>query len=379
MEMFERSRNTPVLIVGGLACILALVIGVWMWAGDDKGPSSAVVVELDLPAKSRELGGGVLSPPALSRPTPREANGDTDRLSHAGPDTEGGFVVPSVTPASFSWDPRQPQETVPLAAVDPALIEKEASAMLPKIADDGRTPWRVYARPFDSRDDRPRIAIVIVGVGLSAVTAEAAIEHLPGQISLAIDPYAANPAELAHQARQYGHEVLLSVPLESVEFPFEDPGPSALLTTLEPEENIQRLESTLSRFTGHIGVVSVMGSKFNKSEENLFPVLETLKVRGLMFLDGAGAEQSLGPRVATEIGLPRAFVDIVIDENPSSAAIEQQLARLEDIARNRAVAVALARPYPISLRVLSKWAATLEPRDLVLAPVSSVVDAQFLP
>jgi hypothetical protein len=379
MAMFERSRNTPVLIVGAFACIAALAIGVWIWAGDAKGPTSVAVVEIDLPAKSRDLGGGVLSPPAFNRPAPNEANGATGRLNHGGPDIEGGFVVPSVTPAAFSWETRPPQETVPLAPIDPALVEKQASALLPRIAEDGRTPWRVYARPFDSRDDRPRIAIVIVGVGLSPVTAEAAIEHLPGAISLAMDPYAADVAELAREARQYGHEVLVSVPFESADFPFEDPGPSALLTTLEPEENVQRLESLLGRFPGYLGVVSSMGSKFSKSEDQLLPVLETLKVRGLMFLDGAGAEQSVGPRVATEIGLPRAFVDIVIDEDPSAAEIERQLARLEDIARQRAVAVAVARPYPISLRQLSKWAATLESQDLVLAPISSVVDAQFLP
>jgi len=41
--------------------------------------------------------------------------------------------------------------------------------------------------------------------------------------------------------------------------------------------------------------------------------------------------------------------------------------------------VAIARPYPVTLERLTAWAATLDERGLVLAPVSAVADAQLLP
>ena len=37
-------------------------------------------------------------------------------------------------------------------APDPGLIEQTSVGPLPRIGDDGRLPWRVYARPFDNRD-----------------------------------------------------------------------------------------------------------------------------------------------------------------------------------------------------------------------------------
>ena len=50
---------------------------------------------------------------------------------------------------------------------DPALIEQTQQGPLPRIADDGRTPMAAYAPPAPS-DKRPRIAIVISGLGISA-------------------------------------------------------------------------------------------------------------------------------------------------------------------------------------------------------------------
>ena len=179
--------------------------------------------------------------------------------------------------------------------------------------------------------------------------------------------------------RRFGHEVLLSLPLESADFPFEDPGPYALLTSLSPKENLDRLEFLLSRFASYVGVIGVMGSKFNINDGSVRPVLLALRDRGLMYVEGTESAKSVAPLVATEIGLPRALADLSLDDVPSKAAIDGQLARLEDIARERAVAVAIARPYPVTLERLKAWAATLGERGLVLAPVTAVADAQFLP
>jgi polysaccharide deacetylase 2 family uncharacterized protein YibQ len=128
-----------------------------------------------------------------------------------------------------------------------------------------------------------------------------------------------------------------------------------------------------------VGVISVMGSKFTQHEDSLRPVQEALTGRGVMYVEGADAARSLAPPIATEIGLPRVIVDVVLDDEPSQAAIEQHLARLEAMARERAVAVGLARPYPVVVGILSEWAVKLKEKNLVLSPASAVADRQFLP
>ena len=80
-----------------------------------------------------------------------------------------------------------------------------------------------------------------------------------GGVTLAISPYAANPDQLLTAARAAEHEYLLSIPMEPQGFPLNDPGPQALMTTLPPEENRQRLDWALSRIAGYVGATGALG------------------------------------------------------------------------------------------------------------------------
>ena len=68
------------------------------------------------------------------------------------------------------------------------------------------------------------------------------------------------------KARQAGHEVLLQIPLEPLDYPSKDPGPHTLLTTLPPDENFKRLQWLMSRFTGYVGITNHMGAKFEPTQ-----------------------------------------------------------------------------------------------------------------
>src|SRR5689334_12612494 len=48
-----------------------------------------------------------------------------------------------------------------------ALIEDSPDGPLPRIGADGRTPMAAYAAAFDLKDRRPRIAVVVTGLGVS--------------------------------------------------------------------------------------------------------------------------------------------------------------------------------------------------------------------
>src|SRR5205807_2411226 len=117
--------------------------------------------------------------------------------------------------------------------------------MLPIVARDGRQAWQVYARPFDGADRRPRIAVVMSELGLAGLVTESAIRELPPAVTLVFSPYARQRpiATWVEQARAAGHETLLGVPMEPLDFPRQDPGPHTLLTTLDAARNTERLES----------------------------------------------------------------------------------------------------------------------------------------
>jgi len=375
----RKKRPSKRLIIVAAASVAGLVVlggaGWWFFAGSEESAegeraaadtgSGAVVA---MPPKSQAS--GMMSPPS-------QGTGSPEAAATAGPNA--GVVIPPVTAASYAAVAELPPATPLPPSPDPTLVEQGPQGTLPKIAEDGRTPLQAYARPFDSRDDRPKIAIVVAGLGLSRAATEAAIRRLPASVTLAFDAYAPDLDVWAAAAREAGHELLVGLPMESSEFPVHDPGPFALLTTLPSGDNIQRMEQVLARLSGYVGVLGVHGSAFGARADVVRPILTALKGRGLMFVDGTDGDETVAPKIATEIGLPRAFVDLVVDAEPSKAGIDAGLARLESLVRERAVVVAVARPYPVTVERLRAWVATLDSKNLVLAPVSAVADRQFLP
>ena len=271
---------------------------------------------------------------------------------------------------------------LPPVATDPplapapvtGLVQETPLGPLPQKSSDGRSPWRVYAKPFDRADPRPRVAIVVTGLGLSAAATESAIQGLPGSVTLAFAPYAPDLNEWIRLARAAGHEVLLNVPMEPVNYPAYDPGPQTLLTSLDAQVNQDRLLWILSRGTGYVGVIDFMGSKFTASVPHLSPVLAALNERGLLFLDSGGAVRSGTGEVARAVRLPWAETTLTLDERASRTEIDKKFAELEKIARASKRAIGIASPYPVALERIATWSRQLVARGIAVAPVSALVE-----
>jgi len=258
------------------------------------------------------------------------------------------------------------------AAPNPALIEKSSAGPLSIFERDEREAWRVYARPFNNPKSKPRIAIVLYGLGTSATASRTAIQGLPGAITLAFSPYADRLTGWVREARTAGHEVMLMVPMEPTNYPQFDPGPQAPLTTLSDKQNIGRLEWILDRSVGYVGVVNYMGSRFTRSHTHMRLVLGALRKRGLLYLESHNAMRHTVGDIARMLKLPFAATNLQLDQAASRLAIDSQLRETERLARRLGHAVAMGFPYPVTLERIGKWAKSVEKRGFVLAPVSAI-------
>jgi polysaccharide deacetylase 2 family uncharacterized protein YibQ len=286
------------------------------------------------------------------------------------------MVQPAPPPAAPA--PPQPESAPPPAAAAPPPPAKTAAVAprLPSALEAAQPAWLRYSRPFDANDRRPRVAIVISELGLSSAATTASIQQTPPDVSLAFSPYADNLERWIGLARAAGHEVLLNLPMEPINFPANDPGPRALLTSLSAQQNLERLDWVLGRIDGYVGVTNHMGSRFTTMSDALKPVLAAINGRGLMFVDSRASARSIAAKMASDIGLPRAINDRQIDQEASRPAIDGRLAEIERIARETGSAVAMAQPYPVTLERLNAWLATLETKGLVLAPVTAIANRQ---
>ena len=261
-----------------------------------------------------------------------------------------------------------------MAGIDARLLEKSRYGMIPVVAD-GLKPFTVYAADADRAKaaKMPVVAIVVGGLGVGAAKTADAIMKLPPAVTLAFTPYGADPAKLAERARAQRHEILLQVPMEPFDYPDNDPGPQTLLTTLTPEQNIDRLYWHLSRFQGYAGIANFMGARFTATDAVMQPIIREAAKRGLGYLDDGSSQRSAAPSLTAAQAMPFAKADFTIDAVPTSAEIDRTLVKLETLAKERGLAVGVASALPISIERLAAWIKTLDSRGIMLVPLTTAM------
>jgi polysaccharide deacetylase 2 family uncharacterized protein YibQ len=318
--------------------------------------------------------------PAKAAPEPLAADPvSKERMTAAEMEVQSGVKVVrggGEAPESVVIQVPQPNEIRLAPAPDKRLVERSRHGVLPRIGSDGARPADVYARPvppFPGGKVAGRIAIVVGGLGLSQTTTTDALARLPGAVTLAFAPYGVEIEKQVARAREKGHEVMLQVPMEPFDYPDNDPGPHTLVATGQPAETMDRLHWVMSRFPGYVGIVNYMGGKFTSSEAALTPVLRELAGRGVVYLDDGTSARSLVATVASTVRLPVARADAVIDATPKASLIDEQLARLESLARSKGLAIGSASSLPITIDRLAAWAKALEAKGIQLVPVSAAI------
>ena len=294
----------------------------------------------------------------------------------SGPVVAEAVVTPAPAPETHPTPPLEPVNPELIVAPQAALLEPSKlfpPAMLPRVAADGRMARLVYARIAPAADARPRVAIVITGLGMSAADSRTAIQTLPGPVSLSFSPYAANPDALLDLARQAGHELLISLPMEPQGYPLNDAGSKSLLSGATPQQNAVNLEWILSRIQGYVGAIGALdamrGERFAELSSNLRTVLDELSRRGLLYVDPRP-----GKTVDRLADVPGRTVDTVIDDLSGRAEIDGKLASLERMARDKGSALGFAGPLrPLTVERIATWAKGLGDRGIVLVPVSALV------
>jgi polysaccharide deacetylase 2 family uncharacterized protein YibQ len=261
----------------------------------------------------------------------------------------------------------------PAISGDPSLFESSSFGPLPRVSPDGRRPREIYARrAAPVPEGVPRVVIVVGGLGLSQTGTQKAIETLPEDITLAFAPYGGSLERWVGRARDRGHEVLLQVPLEPMDYPTVNPGEHTLLVSAGAE-NRDSLHWTLGRMTAYAGVMNHMGGRFLTDERALVPFLGEIGERGLFYLDDGSADGSLAAKVGEGLRVPVVVADLTLDRVRSQSAIEGELAELEGIARARGIAVGIASAFPMSVETIARWANDAVGRGIIVIPASAAI------
>ncbi|SFS36609.1 divergent polysaccharide deacetylase family protein [Brevundimonas viscosa] len=362
-----RFVKKPPVAVAGAGLLLLAAAGLFVTVlGDPRAgaPSARVALERHAPAPAP-------TPTGLEAFSMDAGGVYADLTGESDPALLGEAVITLPDGATVSGDgapvtaPRvaaRPLTAAPIAG----LHQPGPDGPLPRIAPDGRVPAQAYARPFQS-NGKPRVALIVGGLGLNPTTTRAAIERLPAEVTLSFVPYAEGLQGWIDLARAQGHEVMIEIPMEPTGYPANDPGPYTLLASAEPAEIEAKLNWLLSRATGYFGVTNYLGDRFAGSEAGMTAFTGLLRQRGVAFLDDGSMSRSRG-------AWARASANRIIDEQQSPAAIVGQLNALEALAKARGQAMGSGFSYPVTVEAVARWAAGLDARGLQLAPASAMAN-----
>jgi len=287
------------------------------------------------------------------------------------PDDSGPVEQPAYErEASIIVAHHRAMKPAPIASV----TEKGAQGPLPRISDRGKKPFDVYSQVTPlavTTSGRPKIAILLGGMGLDAKLTRKAIDELPGDVTFGFAPYGENLQEQVNRARGRGHEIMLQVPMEPAGYPGVNPGPMTLLADAPANDNIESLKWHMSRFAGYTGITNYMGARLLVTADALQPVMAELKNRGLVYLEDATVNLTLSPKVAGALRLPERHADLVIDAEPTAPAIAEALNQLEQEAIANGFAIGTGAGLAVTIDTVAEWARSLQEKGILLVPVSA--------
>jgi polysaccharide deacetylase 2 family uncharacterized protein YibQ len=218
---------------------------------------------------------------------------------------------------------------------------------------------------------QPRVAIIIDDLGYDLKLAERCLV-LEGAFTFSMLPKGPFTRKISEKAHAMGHEIMLHLPMEPMEYPDISPGPGALLAEMTPDELLAQLETNLAAIPHVSGVNNHMGSRLSTLAPQMRQIFSRLKTRGLYYVDSRTTKETVGRQSAERLHLDFAERDIFIDHFQDADFIRRQLRQLVKRAYDQGYAIGIAHPHPLTLDLIQAELPTLKDK-VNLVPVSKVV------
>lgn len=258
------------------------------------------------------------------------------------------------------------EQRPPAAAPTPRSLPEpapETPAPPPAVPEAERTI-------IDVEPGSARIALVIDDLGRSATDVER-LRGLGIPWTGAVLPFETQTERVAAALRESGVEFLCHLPMQPAS---ANPGPGALRLDMTEVELASATRAALAAVPGAAGVNNHMGSVLSADRQAMRTILRELASRDLYFLDSRTSADSVGYRLALELGLPAVERQVFLDVEANEKAVTAQFHHLLEVARERGAALAIGHPHPYTFAVLERLVPAARAAGYEFVPASYLLD-----
>jgi len=216
------------------------------------------------------------------------------------------------------------------------------------------------------------VAIIVDDMGYSMKAIQDVCDmNLP--LTVAVIPHSPLAKQTAEIARRNSLEIILHLPLESVNGSSENEMKGIVLANMSSDEILSTLEDNLAQVPYIKGVNNHMGSKVTKNRRVMRLILQRLKKDNLYFVDSLTTGDSVAYSLAQRMGLPTAEREIFLDGELNEQYITRQLEDLFRSARKNGTSVGICHPNTLTIQTLKKILPRMQKYQCELVPASWVV------
>jgi polysaccharide deacetylase 2 family uncharacterized protein YibQ len=278
--------------------------------------------------------------------------------------------------------PKRAEKPAVVAEVQPPYEPEDKPGATPPVTEPGPEPAPAVKEkeapakeiPAKARRRiRGQVALIVDDMGNNREALDILV-GLKEPLTVSILPYSPYAGETARAARENGLEVLLHLPLESLNNHDSATDTDGLiLASMSPEEIVTAFKAGLARVPFADGVNNHMGSKFTADSALMRTLLAPIKEKGLFFIDSRTTADTVAFGEARRMGIPAAERDIFLDADADRGRIPARLVELFKLARSKGRAVGICHPYPETLEALRTGFRQFADYNLEVVPVSRLV------
>jgi polysaccharide deacetylase 2 family uncharacterized protein YibQ len=175
-------------------------------------------------------------------------------------------------------------------------------------------------------------------------------------------------------ATQYGHESIIHVPMEPINYPRENPGDHAIYIQLSESEISRRMERFIHELPDCIGINNHMGSLATTDETAMQSVMKILRKNNLIFVDSRTTSNSVAYKTAQKNQVTAFKRDIFLDvPDLSDANLDKKITECINLSQTKSYVVAIMHCHTENhLDYLKRFISKAKQQGFELVPLSQL-------